>query len=146
MEESGERSSVEHRFSPPQKPHASPPHRRRLRHLRRRRYRVRTWLRSLDHAQTNLAKRGVRGVIIGHLNCKRYPDFCVGEQGGLEASIDSTCRATPRCSFITRGRAKTSRFLSRRSCHCCHCGTTWRIRWTIFMEVGCNTSCLLDTE
>lgn len=25
---------------------------------------------------TNLAKRGVRGIIVGHLNCKRYPDFC----------------------------------------------------------------------
>ena len=78
--------------------------------------------------QTNLAKRGVRGIIVGHLNCKRYPDFCVGEKGRIENSIDSMWRAIRWCSFTTRDRIRTSRFLSRRSCHCCHCVTMSRIR------------------
>ena len=78
--------------------------------------------------QTNLAKRGVRGIIVGHLNCKRYPDFCVEEKGRIENSIDSMWRAIRWCSFTTRDRIRTSRFLSRRSCHYCHCVTMSRIR------------------
>ena len=59
--------------------------------------------------QTNLAKRGVRGIIVGHLNCKRYPDFCVEEKGRIESSIDSMWRAIRWCSFDScQGEAVTA--------------------------------------
>lgn len=83
---------------------------------------------SLYESQTNLAKRGVRGVIVGHLNCKRYPDFCVGVWDRIEGSIGSTWRIIRSCSSILRDKTKTNRFMLRKNYRCSLCEIMWRTR------------------